>query len=116
MTLTGADIKQYIKYGGLRFEPELEPNQFQQNGVDLVLAETKLLVEGPIRFSHGVTRERITMPNDLKATVGIRSTWARKGIGMHGVTFIDAGFVGDITLEIIWFAALNTSLPVGKRF
>jgi len=35
---------------------------------------------------------------------------------MHGVTFIDAGFVGDITLEIIWFAALNTSLPVGKRF
>ena len=116
MILTGADIKQYIKHGGLRFEPELSDEQFQQNGVDLILAAVDHKTDGNVRFSLGTTRERVTMPNDLMAFVGLRSSWARRGIGMMGLTVVDAGFIGDITLEIQWYPKLCGALPVGERF
>ena|ERR1039458_5575996 len=115
MILTGADIKQYIKHGGLRFEPELNDEQFQQNGVDLVLAAADILRLGHGRFTLGVTRERVEVPNDLMAFVQLRSTWARHGI-MLPPTIVDAGFQGTLTLEIASFADPAELLPVGERF
>lgn len=114
MILSGADIKQYLKFGGLGFSPELADDQFQQNGVDLILHEADYSVLYKGDFTLARTREIVTMPNDLMAFVQLRSTWARKGF-MLPPTVIDAGFSGTITLEIASFATKNP-LPIGERF
>jgi dCTP deaminase len=113
MILSGADIRQYMKHSKLAFSPALRDDQFQQNGIDMILEaadKTKLLVGG---FTLGCTRESICMPNDLMAFVQLRSTWARKGF-MIPPTVIDAGFNGTITLEIASF--VHQPLPIGERF
>lgn len=126
MILSGADVQQYIRFGGLRFDPPLSPDQLQQNGVDMILEEVDtrtrygmdetgepFLNFPSFPFCLGRTREKITMPNDLMAFVHIRSTWARKGFFLPG-TVIDAGFEGTITLEIASFQW--NRLPIGQRF
>lgn len=111
MILSGADIRQYLKFGGLKFNPPLEEDQFQQNGVDLYLERAE--PRGRKLFTLGCTREWVTMPNDLMAFVELRSTWARRGI-MIPPTIIDAGFSGVITLELAILG--DTEAPVGERF
>lgn len=114
MILSGADVRQYIKYGGLKFEPELQPDQFQRNGIDMILSEVEQDMLGAGDFVLGSTRESVTMPNDLMAFVQLRSTWARRGY-MLPPTVIDAGFEGTVTLELAKFGDLER-LPVGERF
>jgi dCTP deaminase len=113
MILSGADVKQYIKYGNLKFSPELREDQFQQNGIDLILnnVENQELEAGS--FTLGRTLEFIELPNDLMAFVQLRSSWARKGI-IIPPTVVDAGFKGTLTLEIGVFKFQR--LPVGERF
>jgi len=114
MILSGADINQYILYGGLNFSPSLRPEQFQQNGIDLFLAEAKPIRVGvDITFYLGRTLETVTMPNDLMGDVALRSTFARGFILMPN-TKVDAGFQGTITLEI--WAWNDVVLPIGQRF
>lgn len=114
MILSGADVRQYIKYGGLKFDPELQKDQYQQNGVDMVLLSADNMTIGPGGFVLGRTREVITMPNDLMAFVHLRSTWARHGY-IIPPTVIDAGFYGSITLEISKFG-LAGAVPINQRF
>jgi dCTP deaminase len=114
MILSGADIRQYIKFGNLKFIPELQEDQFQQNGIDLILEEVDRVGIGYAGFSLGSTRERVEMPNDLMAFVQLRSTFARLGFILPP-TVIDAGFHGTITLEIGKFGEY-TMLPLGVRF
>jgi len=113
MILSGADVRQYIKFGGLSFSPELTDDQFQQNGVDLILQSVNCDLLAAGTFTLGTTAEYVKMPNDLMAFVQLRSTWARKGI-MLPPTVVDAGFEGNITLEIAVFGTQR--LPVGQRF
>lgn len=122
MILSGADIRQYMKHGGLSFSPDLSDDQFQQNGIDMILAETETNALEQGEFCLGRTREIITMPNDLAAQVELRSTWARKGLILPP-TVIDAGFSGTVTLEIACFKPWSSrgmpysiTLPVGHRF
>lgn len=113
MVLSGRDIRELVKRGDLRFDPPLSDDQFQQNGVDMILgsAEAACLAVG--EFALGATAERISMPDDLMAFVQLRSTWARCGL-MLPPTVIDAGFSGQVTLEIVSFR--EQALPVGQRF
>lgn len=114
MILSGRDLQWYVDTGRLGIS-KVAPDQFQQNGVDLILE----CVEGnpsefaAVSFHLGVLRERISMPDDLMAFVELRSTWARKGL-LIPPTIIDAGFIGDITLEIVSFSELT--VPYGQRF
>lgn len=114
MILSGSDVRQYIKFGGLKFTPELEPDQFQQNGIDLVVDKVELELLAAGGFTLGSTRETLEMPNDIMAFVMLRSSWARQGFIM-AATVIDAGFHGNITLEIAKFGAPGY-VPVGQRF
>lgn len=114
MILSGDDVRQYIKYGGLKFEPALHEDQYQQNGIDMILEAVETLVIASGDFVLGKTREVVTMPNDLCAFVHLRSTWARHGY-IIPPTMIDAGFRGSITLEIAKFGKFS-NLPVGERF
>ena len=121
MILSGRDIQWYIDSGKLKIDP-VDKSQFQQNGVDLILREVKRYdAVGPItittfspgEFYLGVTREVLIMPDDLMAFVQLRSTWARRGI-LLPPTVVDAGFRGDLTLEIVPHKAMP--VPIGERF
>src|SRR5579864_8330594 len=111
MILTGRDIQWYIQQGKLKVYPVL-PEQFQQNGLDLVLRQYER--HNISRVSHtvggfylGETAETIEMPDDLMAFVEIRSTWARTGYFLPP-TIVDAGFKGTLTLEMLVFASADS--------
>lgn len=114
MILSGRDIRWYLETGELSIEPITE-EQFQQNGVDLILED----LDGhpaefePLTFALAATREILTFPDDLMAFVELRSTWARSGL-LLPPTIVDAGFSGNLTLEI--FAARRLPVPYGERF
>jgi deoxycytidine triphosphate deaminase len=122
MILSGRDIQWYIEQKKLVITP-IKPEQFRQNGVDLILKDVDLkdqlsyvgdtpkLVKG--NFYLGVTNEYFEFPDDLMAFVELRSTWARKGI-MLPPTIVDAGFKGTLTLEIVSF--ITQPVPIGERF
>jgi len=114
MILSGRDLQWYIETKKLKIEP-VACEQFQQNGVDLILEAidsgnthfTKL------EFTLGTTREWLEMPDDLMAFVELRSTWARNGLILQP-TIVDAGFKGNLRLEIL--PCSNMAVPIGQRF
>lgn len=110
MILSGRDLKLYLKTGKLKVDPIL-PEQFQQNGVDLIL---DIVEHRTNLFYLGGTREILELPDDLMAFVELRSSWARKGFFLPP-TIVDAGFKGNLTLEIMALVD-NPSIIVGHRF
>lgn len=109
MILSGRDLSWYIDQGKLKITPTV-PQQFQQNGFDSILDQATRISGN---FYLACTREVFELPNDLMAFVGIRSTWARLGFSVP-LTIVDAGFRGNLTLEILNFG-IHT-IPVGERF
>ena len=61
------------------------------------------------------TYEYMEMPDDVMGFVELRSTWARHGISMPP-TIIDAGFKGNVTLEVINNAPYSIALSPMQRF
>ena len=61
------------------------------------------------------TNEFLEMPDNLMGFVELRSSWARHGLSMPP-TIIDAGFKGDITLEVINHTRHGISLKPKSRF
>ncbi len=61
------------------------------------------------------TNEEISVPNDLMGFVELRSTWARHGLSMPP-TIIDAGFSGNVTLEVINHSPYKIKLKPMQRF
>lgn len=114
MILSGRDIQWYIQQGKLVIDP-VTPEQFQQNGIDLILED---ISDRPSHFEIaqfylGCTRETLRMPDDLMAFVELRSTWARSGL-IIPPTIVDAGFIGNLTLEIVSYR--KSLVPYGQRF
>lgn len=118
MVLSGRDVQLYMEAGKLQISP-VAAHQFQQNGVDLILKafEHQRYWPGTNRemFSLGVTNETLHLPNDLMAFVELRSSWARRGF-LLPPTIVDAGFVGELTLEIMNFGMDPLASAVGERF
>lgn len=111
MILSGRDVKLYMETGKLKIEP-LSEDQLQQNGVDLVLADARHMCRS---FWLGCTAEALELPDDLMAFVEIRSSWARQGFFLPP-TIVDAGFRGNLTLEILSMGVESLDDLVGKRF
>jgi dCTP deaminase len=61
------------------------------------------------------TIENVKLPENLIGFVELRSTWARHGLIMPP-TIIDAGFAGNITLEVFNAASSGILLRPGTRF
>ena len=71
------------------------------------------------RFLLGSTVETITLPDNIVATIEGKSSLARLGITIHQTGgFIDAGFSGQITLEISNVncrpVRLYSGMPIGQ--
>jgi dCTP deaminase len=64
----------------------------------------------------GSTLERITLPSDIVARLEGKSSLARLGLVIHSTAgFIDAGFDGDVTLELSNVATLPILLYPGMK-
>ncbi len=128
MALSDFDLNNYLKSGRLVINP-LKRDAVQQNGVDLHIgSQVALPIKGgtldlawdePRGFyrvleigGEGLeippytsillhTEEYLKMPNDLVAICGLRSTFARLGF-ISPVTYVDAGFEGELTIETFW--------------
>jgi len=56
----------------------------------------------PLQFVLSSTKEYVEVPNDLSARVEGKSTFGRLGLIIHATAgFIDPGFCGNITLELM---------------
>lgn len=75
-----------------------------------------MIVVRPGEFLLGSTIESVHIPNDLIACLDGKSTWARRGLLIH-VTggYIDPGFSGNVTLEMVNLSSKSISLRAGDR-
>ncbi len=142
MILGDRDLKYYIEKGRIVVEP-FDPEIVRENGIDLRiggqiarlrrtskvldtanppedLSEFYVVEEGESFIIYPgervllTTLEYLKLPEDIMAFVELRSSFARTGLTMPP-TIIDAGFEGNVTLEIH-----GSSFPIkiyrGQRF
>lgn len=112
MILSGKTIKAEIEGGNIGVTPLPSESQYQPASLDLCIGRKMYdpyndsyrnnveLHPGDFRLCH--TEEYIELPNDIAAFVAGRSSIGRKGIFVHVVAgWIDPGFQGEITLEMV---------------
>jgi dCTP deaminase len=95
----------------------IDPHAVQADLTDIVEkgAEEPFVLH-PGEFVLGSTLERITLPDDVVARLEGKSSLARLGLVVHSTAgFIDAGFDGDVTLELSNVATLPILLHPGMR-
>lgn len=126
MILTDKQITEKIQTQEIKITPPPTPEQIQPSSLDIRLGsefwqmikteetldikhneprynpiKANAIVIPPNEFVLAVTKEYIEIPNDLCARVEGRSSIGRLGITVHITAgFIDAGFKGNIVLEI----------------
>jgi dCTP deaminase len=64
----------------------------------------------PSRFILGSTVEWVNVPPSLVARIEGKSSRARQGIQIHSAGYIDPGFHGNVTLEIVNFSPYTVIL------
>jgi len=139
MILSDRAIKELIEKGLLKVEP-FEEAQVQCSSLDLKLggefakyreAELIDVREGvhrvekievndyidiqPKEFLLATTVEYITLPSHITAFVEGRSSLGRLGLFIENAGWVDAGFEGQITLELYNANSVPIRLYVGMR-
>lgn len=141
MILADHQIQQKIKNNEIKITPPPTPEQYQPSSLDLRLGNeywqmitqeqvidpyqnepkyniinANSIVLPPNAFILGVTRETISLPNDLCARLEGRSSIGRLGISIHVTAgYIDPGFQGKIVLEIKNVSPNTIMLHEGMR-
>ena len=97
--------------------PYIDLREDQPDLTDLVEVPVgEPFVLHPGEFVLGSTLERIRLPADLVARIEGKSSLARLGLVIHSTAgFVDAGFDGDVTLELANDATLPILLHPGMR-
>ncbi len=142
MIYSDRDILALVKEGKFRIEP-FEKGNVGPSSIDLRLSDefmvfktissthvdplkgdgteylervrTKDFVIHPGEFVLASTVERITLPADVVGTLEGRSGWGRLGVIIHTAGFIDAGFSGQLTLEIANVGKMPVLIRAGSR-
>ncbi|MCX8198332.1 MAG: dCTP deaminase [Candidatus Micrarchaeota archaeon] len=146
MILSDKGIMELISQKKLVFEPKLSPEQIGPASVDLTLSGTfwvfkrkylsgsvvdlsktsfrqairrhrgNSIILEPGQMCLGVTKEKITMPNDLIGTLEGRSRYARMGLAVHVTSaLIQPGSSNRQVLEIVNFAPFPVAIREGMR-
>ncbi len=96
--------------------PYIDVREQQPDLTELVEAGDHPFILHPGEFVLGSTLERITLPADIVARLEGKSSLARLGLVIHSTAgFIDAGFDGDVTLELSNVATLPILLYPGMK-
>src|SRR5689334_7798157 len=100
--------------------PYIDVRQAMEDLTELVEVQgEEPFILHPGEFVLGQTLERVTLPNDLVARLEGKSSLGRLGLLIHSTAgFIDAGFGGNITLELSNVANLPITIyhgmPIGQ--
>lgn len=139
MILSDKTIQKMIKENKINISP-LEDGQIQPASVDLRLGrhflrvdensltsmsldgeakyieiETDEIIIPPQSFLLATTKEYIKIPNNVTAFVEGRSSIGRLGLFIHNAGLIDAGFEGEITLELFNANRVPLKLKADRR-
>lgn len=132
--ISGETIERLIESGELIVEP-LDKECLQPASIDLRvgvrvmkspflkeqgkvvdLAEEKKTEILPGQFAAVLTLERLSLPNNICGRMGLRSSYARKGlISFHG-TQVDPGFNGRLVVPLINMGPEPVILSYGQPF
>lgn len=100
--------------------PYIDVRQEMEGLTELVEVEgDEPFILHPGEFVLGQTLERVSMPDDLVARLEGKSSLGRLGLLIHSTAgFIDAGFAGNLTLELSNVANLPITIyhgmPIGQ--
>jgi len=86
-----------------------------QNKIQYREIEGENIVIAPHSFLLATTREYIRLPNGLTAFVEGRSSVGRMGLFIQNAGWVDAGFEGNITLELYNANSVPITLESGRR-
>lgn len=143
MILTDRDIREFMRLGKIRFEPEIQSDQIGPGSVDLTLSNRfwrfrngiDLIDLVGMRFEdiveefrsdetiippHGIilgmTLERIYVDEDICGWIEGRSRYARMGLAIHSASgFIHPGSYNHQILEISNLTSHPIKLRAGLR-
>lgn len=134
MILSGQTIKRFVKKWNddedpkIGIDPKPTNEQYQPASLDVRLGEDLYRFDGdktvtsPQHRLHpgdrylGHTKEKINLPNDHAAQLAGRSSIGRQGVIVHKTAgWIDPGFNGTITLELMNFSDEPVDLKAGER-
>ena len=86
------------------------------DGVTAMIEPPACLILKPGQFVLASTRELISIPSDLVGVVDGKSTNARRGLMIHVTAgYIDPGFEGDVTLELVNVGPDEVTIEAGMK-
>jgi dCTP deaminase len=100
--------------------PYIDVRQPMEDLTELVeVHEAEPFILHPGEFVLGQTLEQVSLPNDLVARLEGKSSLGRLGLLIHSTAgFVDAGFSGNLTLELSNVANLPVTIyqgmPIGQ--
>ena len=109
----------YRVFNNTRY-PYIDVKQPMEDLTELVRTEgDEPFILHPGEFVLGQTLEKVTLPNDLVARLEGKSSLGRLGLLIHSTAgFVDAGFSGNLTLELSNVANLPITIyegmPIGQ--
>jgi dCTP deaminase len=68
----------------------------------------------PKKFALFSTVETVTLDSSVAGEVAGKSSWARNGLGIETAGLVDAGFSGELTLELTNHSEFPITLVAGK--
>jgi len=89
--------------------------EFDPESIFLIHRNVDKIVIPPRGFVLVTTLEYIKLPNDVIGLCNLRSTLARWGLSIPP-TVVDAGFEGNLTIEVINNTENIVEIPVGTKF
>lgn len=128
MILSDISIRQQLDLGLIVIEPAPQDWQIQPASIELTLAADFFspYENDPVHYPGaysilpgecvlGTTAERIELPPGIVGRVEGKSSWGRRFLMIHSTAgFIDPGFQGTITLELVNLSKVSQILPVGS--
>ena len=128
MILSDKEITDKVVRGEIGCSPSPIAEQVQPASLDVRMGqelyhceEDRTSRDGQHRLQPGKrylghTKEEIELPNDIAAQLTGRSTIGRLGVIVHKTAgWIDPGFEGSVTLELLNMGENPTTLSVGDR-
>lgn len=99
--------------------PYIDVRKPMQDLTSLVEVGEEPFILHPGEFVLGQTLERVTLPDDIVARLEGKSSLGRLGLLIHSTAgFVDAGFEGNLTLELSNVANLPITIyhgmPIGQ--
>lgn len=86
--------------------PKISPVDLREPGVEMTnkveIDHGHMLM--PHQFVLGATKEWVNIPNNMVGRIEGKSSRARRGLQVHSAGYLDPGFRGNVTLELVNFA------------